>query len=480
MGTSPASYRDLREWIQRVKESGELRCINGADWNLEIGALTEVAARGPLAPAILFDHIKDYPVGYRVLVGTIESLKRAALTTNLPTDIKRNDFIAAWRERLNNPRLIPPRYMDRGPILENVFTGKDIDILKLPVPKWHELDGGRYVGTAHVVFTQDPDEGWVNMGVYRVMVHDRDRLALYISPGKHGRIHRQKSFDQGKPLKVAISFGQDPLLFLLASRALPWGLQELDHAGGIKGEPIEVIRGEFTGLPIPAAAEVAVEGEVMPDEFQEEGPFGEWTGYYASGERKEPVLRIKSLMHRNDPIITGSPPFRPQPGADSCSALIRAAFIWDSMDKAGVPDVRGVACYQNRFFTVVSIKQRYPGHARQAAVVANQCQTGAYLSRYVVVVDEDIDVTDINDVLWAMCTRVDPEKSIEIIRRCWSGPLDPIIPKGEKGLSSRALIDACRPYEWMGDFPPVSGASKDLKERVVKKYGSYLKKVTGG
>ena len=181
-------------------------------------------------------------------------------------------------------------------------------------------------------------------------------------------------------------------------------------------------------------------------------------------------------MHRNDPIITGSPPFRPQPGADNCSALIRAAFIWDSLDKAGVPDVRGVACYQNRFFTVVSIKQRYPGHAKQAAVIANQCQTGAYLSRYVVVVDEDIDVTDINDVLWAMCTRVDPEKSIEIIRRCWSGPLDPIIPRDEKGFSSRAIIDACRPYEWMKDFPPVSGASKELKQQVLEKYADSLKK----
>ncbi|MFQ5904515.1 MAG: UbiD family decarboxylase [Candidatus Binatia bacterium] len=468
-------YEDLRGWVQQVDEMGQLLRIDGADWNLEIGALAEVAGRGPKAPAILFDQIKDYPSGYRILVGMVESLKRAALTTNLPTEINRNEFIAAWKERLNNPTLIPPRYVDDGPILENVFTGKEIDILKLPVPKWHERDGGRYVGTAHVVITQDPDEGWINLGVYRVMVHERDRLALYISPGKHGRIHRQKSFDQGKPLKVVISFGQDPLLFLMAARAIPWGSQELDFAGGIKGKPIEVIRGEFTGLPIPAESEVAIEGEVMPEELQEEGPFGEWTGYYASGERKEPVLRVKSLMHRRDPIITGFPPLRPLPGADGCTSLIRAAFIWDSLDKAGVPDVRGVACYQNRFFTVVSIKQRYPGHARQAALVAGQCQTGAYLGRYVVVVDEDIDVADINDVLWTICTRTDPEKSIEIIRRCWSGPLDPIIPKGEKGLSSRAIIDACRPFEWSADFPPVSGASKELKQKVLEKYARFLK-----
>jgi UbiD family decarboxylase len=469
-------YTDLREWITEVDKMGELTRLDGVDWDLEIGALTEVAGRGTSCSALLFDNIKDYPKGYRVLVGMIESLKRAALTTNLPTDITRDGFIAAWKERLNHPALIPPRFVDSGPVMENVFTGNQIDVLKLPVPRWHDRDGGRYIGTAHVVITQDPDEGWINMGVYRVMVHDGDRLALYISPGKHARIHRQKNFDQGKPLKVAMAFGEDPLLFLLAARALPWGSQELDYAGGIKGFPIDVIRGEFTGLPIPAAAEIAIEGEVSPDELKEEGPFGEWTGYYASGERKEPVLKIKSFMHRNDPIITGAPPFRPQAGADNCPALLRAAFIMDSLEKAGVPDVRDVACHQNRFFTAVSIKQRYPGHAKQAAIIASQCQTGAYLSRYIVVVDEDIDVSDINDVLWAICTRVDPDKSIDIVRRCWSGPLDPIIPKAEKGFSSRAIIDACRPFEWMKDFPPVSGASKELKEKVLTKYGRAIKK----
>lgn len=469
------SYADLRDWIEQVDALGELSRIEGCDWNLEIGALAEVAGRGQNSSALLFDEIKGYPRGYRVLVGMVESLRRAALTTNLPTDITRNEFIAAWKERLNNPVLIPPEYVDDSPLFENVFTGNDVDVLRLPVPKWHAEDGGRYIGTAHVVVTQDPDEGWVNLGVYRTMVHDRDRLAVYISPGKHGRIHRQKSFDRNKPLKVAITFGQDPLLFLLASRQISWGEQELDYAGGIKGAPVEVIRGEFTGLPIPAGAEIAIEGEIMPDENRVEGPFGEWTGYYASGSREEPVVHVKSLMYRNDPILTGFPPYRPLPGADGCTALVRAAFIWDSMEKAGVPDVTGVACYQNRFLTAVSIKQRYPGHARQAALIASQNHTGAYLGRYVVVVDDDIDVADIDNVLWAMCTRSNPADSIEILRRTWSGPLDPIVPRGEKGFNSRALIDACRPFEWVQDFPPVSGASNDLKEKVLEKYGHYLK-----
>ena len=469
-------YTDLREWLEQVDAMGELRRIPGCDWNLEIGALAEVAGRGQDASALLFDNIKDYPEGHRVLVGMVESLKRAALTTNLPIDITRNEFIAAWKERLNNPTLIPPEYVDESPLYENVFTGKDIDVLKLPVPKWH--DEGRRPLHRHRPRGHDPGPGR-GLGEHGHLPHhgprEADRLAVYISPGKHGRIHRQKAFDRNKPLKVAISFGQDPLLFLLSSRQIPWGEQELDYAGGIKGAPVDVIRGEFTGLPIPAHAEIAIEGEIMPDETRDEGPFGEWPGYYASGSRQEPVVHVKSLMYRNNPILTGSPPFRPLPGADGCTSLIRAAFIWDSMEKAGVPDVTGVACYQNRFFTAVSIRQRYPGHAKQAAIIASQNHTGAYLGRYVVVVDDDIDVADLNDVLWAMCTRCNPADSIDILRRTWSGPLDPIIPRDQKGHNSRAIIDACRPYEWIKDFPPVSGASEELKEHVLEKYGEFLK-----
>ena len=166
--------------------------------------------------------------------------------------------------------------------------------------------------------------------------------------------------------------------------------------------------GKSTGLPIHANAEVVIEGEVLPDTHIKEGPYGEWTGYYASGERTEQVLRVNRLMYRDRPIITGAPSSRPPGGADD--GLIRSAFIWDYMEKAGVPDVRGVALYQGRFFSAISIKQRYPGHAKQAACIAAQCATGAYLGRYVVVVDDDIDVYDINDVLWALGTRSDPSE----------------------------------------------------------------------
>jgi 4-hydroxy-3-polyprenylbenzoate decarboxylase len=242
------------------------------------------------------------------------------------------------------------------------------------------------------------------------------------------------------------------------------------------GEPLEVIPGEITGLPIPARAEIVVEGEVPPPEVESrvEGPYREWPGYYSQEPQPIPVIRVKAVYHRNDPIITGAPPDRPTGRPDECFELIRAAYIRDQLEKAGVPDVKDVATYFHRFLTVVAIRQRYPGHARQAGLIASQCQAGAYLGRYVVVVDDDIDASDMNDVLWAMCTRVDPAQAVEIIRRAWSGPLDPAIHKDNKGFSSRMIVDACRPYEWLKDFPPAIEVSQEVKQAAMEKWKREL------
>ena len=150
--------------------------------------------------------------------------------------------------------------------------------------------------------------------------------------------------------------------------------------------------------------------------------------------------------------------------------FFRSALIWDQLEAAGVPDVRGVWACMSQFWTFVSIRQRYPGHARQAALVASQCLAGAYMSRFIVVFDDDINIFDINDVLWAIATRVDPEHSTEILRRCWSGPLDPIIPPERKGFNSKMIIDACRPFEWRDKFPHVGATDPSLYEEVGKKW----------
>jgi 4-hydroxy-3-polyprenylbenzoate decarboxylase len=471
---------DLREWLREVERLGELEKIDGVDWDLELAALAELAsekfgAHDRARPALLFDRISGYPEGRRVAANLVSSVSRLSLTLGMDPGLGEFDFIQQWRQRVKKISPIEPEFVADGPLFENRVEGVDIDLLAFPVPRWHELDGGRYIGTDDLVVTRDPEDGWVNVGTYRVMVHAKDRIGLHMSPGKHGRVHRDKYFAAGKPCPVAISFGHHPIFFLVASTDAPYGVSEYAYASGILGRPVKLVRGPLTGLPLPADAEIAIEGEVIPGETTVEGPFGEWTGYYASSQN-EPVIRVKAVYHRRDPILCGFPLLRPSSGDNLHSGLIRSALLWNALDDAGVPGVKGVWAHPaaGRFLTVVAIRQSYPGHAKQAAVIASQCRAGAYLGRYVVVVDDDVDITKSDEVLWAMGTRSDPSRSIEIIDRCWSGPLDPAIRREEKGYSSRALIDATRPYEWREKFPAVSGASPELRDKVRKKWTGFL------
>jgi 4-hydroxy-3-polyprenylbenzoate decarboxylase len=460
----------LRSWLKQADDLGELRTIDGADWDLEIGGVADIVTERGSSPAVLFDSIKNYPKGYRVLVNSLGSTKRLGLSLGMPQDLSALGFVSEWRKRSKALKHVPPIVVNEGPVLENIRRGKDVDLLAFPTPRWFELDGGRYIGTGSVNITHDPEEGWTNLGTARVMIHDENTVGFYIAPGRHGRIHRDKAFLRGEPFKVAISVGHDPLIFLAGALEVPYGVCEYDFIGGIRGEPVEVIKGEFTGLPIPASAEIVLEGECVAGNEKTEGPFGEWTGYYGSSARPEPIVKIHSVMYRNDPIILGY--------TRKWRAPLKAALVWDDLEAAGVPDIRGVWYHEAAgaayLFLVVSIKQRYPGHARQAGLVATECHAAAYLGRYTVVVDDDIDPTNLDEVLWAVCTRSDPAKDIEILRRCWSGPLDPIIPKDQKGFNSRAIIDATRPYEWLSSFPPVSRSSKELRERVLGKWGNKL------
>ena len=470
---------DLRTWLDDVRRLGQLTTVNNAHWNLELSTLTElINERSKTRPAIVFDNIKEYPAGYRVAVNLLSSLQRLALTLGIDPKLGPFDFVQRWRQQVKKIQPIEPRKVKNAPLFDNVQEGADIDLFKFPVPKWHELDGGRYIGTDDLVITRDPEEGWVNVGTYRIMIQGRDHMGLHMSPGKHGRVHRDKSHADGKPLPIAVSFGHHPINFLVASTDVPYRVNEYAYAGGITGYPHDIVAGPLTGLPIPADSEIAIEGEVAPNDFMPEGPFGEWTGYYASNQPAVPVIRVKAVYHRNDPILCGFPLLKPSSGDNLHFSLMLSALIWNALDEAGVPDVQAVWSHPSggRFMTVLAIKQRYPGHARQAALIASQCRSGAYLGRYVIVVDEDIDITNSEEVIWAISSRSEPVDSIQILRRCWSGPLDPRIPVGEKGFNSRAIIDATRPYEWRDKFPKSSGHSRELKDKVAGDWQAFLER----
>jgi 4-hydroxy-3-polyprenylbenzoate decarboxylase len=476
-------HADLREFIARAESAGEVVRIKGADWKLEMGALAEIVNHArPEPPAILFEEVPGYGKGMRLLSGATNSSKRLAIALGLPVPEHPLDVVRAYRERMKTHRPIPPKTAAKGPVLENVDRDGAVDVLKFPVPFLHEHDGGRYIGTDDLVIMRDPDADWVNCGTYRAMVQDRNHVSLWISPGKHGRQIRAKYFGAGKPCPVLISCGHDPLLFLAGGNELKFGLCEYDYAGGHRGEPYEIVPSELHGLPMPAHAEIVLEGEMVESIKAREGPFGEFTGYYASSPSEQPVVEVRRVYYRNDPILGIASPMRPPSDFSFSKCVMKAGMIWDEVERAGLSGVAGVWVHEfggARMFNVVAIKQAYPGHARQAGLLAAGCQSASYLGRFIVVVDEDVDPSDLFDVMWAICTRCDPASDIEFVRRAWSGPLDPLLDKASS-TNSRAIIDACRPFERLADFPRVARTSPELRRKVQEKFADLLARIGCG
>jgi len=472
-----ADYRDLRGWLERVESMGELVRVNGAHWDTEMGAITHMLtekSRGN-GPAILFDDIPGYPKGFRTMYGHFSSMRRVALTLGLPDQCQRKtDMVRNYYARMKTLTPLPPRYVKDGPILENVLEGDAVDVLKFPVPRHHEQDPARYIGTANCVITQDPDDGWFNLGTYRNQVYDGKTIGCQITEGKHGRIHRDKYFERGQSMKVVVLVGQDPLLFMLAASPLPAGISELDYAGGLRGQPIDVIRGPYTGFPIPSHAEIAIEAEAVPGKVLNEGPFGEWMGYYSDDTVPRPYLNVKTILFRNNPILTCAPQHKPVDETGLLKGIAGAAQIWRALEACDIPDVLGVWNHEAgpaTRFTVVQIKQRYPGHARNALHVAANCQGGAYAGKWTIVVDDDIDAGDLDQVLWAMCTRFDPVADIDLIHKAWASKRDPLYLPGN--FNNRILIDACIPYDKKldGTFPRVVDVSNELRVKMREKFG---------
>jgi UbiD family decarboxylase len=376
---------------------------------------------------------------------------------------------------------LPPVEVNSGPVMENVHTGDEIDLFEFPTPKWHKQDGGRYIGTGNLVIQKDPDEGWVNIGTYRVQVQDRNTATIYIGPSRHGNIIRKKYWEKGLPCPVVVVCGCDPLLWTAGSTPLPWGSCEFDYIGGLRNKPVEIIKGKFTGLPIPATAEIVLEGELLPPgmDDRQEGPFAEYTGYYASGARTEPGFRVKCLMHRNDPIILGNPPAIGK-YVNNSKRYVDAAILWNEMDKK-ISGVKGVWYFCEagaEGVVVISIKQLYAGHAKSAALFAAGAHTQSQACRWVIVVDDDIDPTSFSDILWVLGQRSDPEMGLDIIKGLSANPLNPMaspeMKKSGNHTHSRAILLACKPYEWIKEFPiSVKSKPEDL-EPLRKKWGKTL------
>ena len=479
--THRVQYEDLREWIVEADRLGELREVQGANWEEEIGLATEIVSHADDSPALLFDDVPGCPPGFRVLTNIFAG-RRRSLTLGFPDDMDKVALSDAFAEvYAPESSLIPPVFVDDGPVFANAMKGGDVDLLTFPTPVWHEGDGGRYMGTGSYNVTRDMDTGWLNLGCYRIMIHDKSSVTYNAAPGKHGRLHHEKYAARGEKMPVVMVIGGDPLTFVISGGEVPEGISEFDVVGGMRGKPLQLVRGPVTGLPFPANAEIVLEGYVHPETVVPEGPFGDWTGTYTEPGRVRPLTEVVAVYHRDDPIILG---FSPQSLPDEYSrlrAVTRSALVRKNIMAAGVPDVAAVWAHEvggSRMLLGVSIKQRYPGHAKQAGHIACQCHAGAYGGKWVIVVDDDVDVANLDDLLAAALTRADPATSIDFITNCWTSPADPRVHPDERAkgnlTNSRMIIDACMPFHWRDRVPGQVKPAPEAKRRAREKFGYLL------
>jgi 4-hydroxy-3-polyprenylbenzoate decarboxylase len=473
--------QDLREWLARVDQIGELvRVDKPVDRDEEMSAISYLVAKQEPSPAVLFERARGFdksPIGAQLLWNVLgPSVRRIALTLEEPADTPTVELIRRVKDKLK--RRIPPREVPRGkaPVYENTITGKKIDLNQLPIPRHWPLDGGRYAGTADAVITRDPDSGYLNVGTYRMMVQGKSQTGLYLSPGKDARLHITRAWQQGKSVQVAAAWGIDPLFMLVGSQTFAKNVSEYEFAGGIKGQPIPVVRGTTTDLLLPANAELVVEGVIRPDSVKAEGPFGEFPGYYGRPEAGCPLVDITAVHYRSNPILTNAL-MADYPSCEQSGffSVIRSAKIWDDLDKLGVPGIQGVYAHPAAAggfgMTVISMEQRYAGHAAQALALAAQVPGGAYYTKWIIAVDEDVDPTDTDQVIWAMASRCNPIDDIDILRNTWSTWLDPTQnPPENRPYGSKALINACKEHRHLPVFSKRTTLRKNIYDKVAGRW----------
>ena len=467
--------KDLREWISACEKEGELKRIKAqVDWNLELSHIAKLNEERK-GPALLFENVKDYTIP--VLTSALTSEKRLAITLGLEPGTSMCEMARWWMKVITEKGLIKPKEVPSGPVTEQVVEEEAIDLLRdFPVPYIYPKDGGRYIGTAVFLITKDLETGWVNLGTYRMMVHDRNHTGVQIIKGKHADMHLKQYEKAGKLMPAAAVIGCDPILFLCSSTLVPAQVSEYDVAGGLRGEPIEVFEGELTGLPLPAHAEIILEGFIDPKDLREEGPFGEYTGYY-SGKRGEEwpkqVLHVKRIYMRKDPIFWVTTVGKPVTDTHMIQSLNRTATLWTELETMRVPGIKSVFIppqTTGRFWAIISLKTMYPGHSIHAAMAAHATTTGHYGMKGVIVVDEDIKADDLDRVWWALSVRYDPYRSTEIIKRARSTPLDPALPIDARDISSKIIMDATIPYEWERK-PEEIFLDEEMAKRVRERWG---------
>jgi UbiD family decarboxylase len=466
-------YKDLREFLVKLEACGKLHRIRAAvdkDW--EIAAVSRIAFQSipeHRRPALMFENVKgfDAPVVLGVN-GASRSIYCMALECELA------EVQQKWGEAELRP--IPPVLVKSGPVQENIFKGGEADITRLPTPTWTVgQDPAPYL-TAGCVITKDPDSGVRNVGTYRVEVKGPRKLGLFINYLQGGREHVEKNNRAGKPTPVAIVMGTDPVVGLVSVSRVQQDMDELAVAGALRGEAVPVVRCQTVDLEVPATAEVVIEGVIRANELEDEGPFGEYTGYMGPPAMSY-VVDVTCITHRDKPIIQAFLSQMP-PSESSCIRSIgREATLLKHLKEDLRLPVRDVHLMEHSgaaAYLVVSIRKTHPVQPRTVMFAA--WGYAPQFGKFTVVVDEDIDVRDPDDVNWALSFCVQPESDAFIMSGTAAVSLDPSQAAAEvrqesstRRLSSKIGIDATRKHK----YPPMALPPREHLERVRADWSKY-------
>jgi UbiD family decarboxylase len=386
---------------------------------------------------LLFENVNNFAIP--VLGGLLSTRHRVLLALGVAKD-DYETYMGKFLNAMEN--LIPPKLVSSGACKEVIRLGDEIDMARLPVPTLSAKDSGPFI-TAGVVISRDPETRKSNTSIYRLQVHGPKRLGI-----KAQQLSRQqsKAENKGERFPVAIAIGTDPVLYMATQWDAPYGVDEMALAGALRGAPVEVVKAETVDLEVPASAEIIIEGYVVPKVREPEGPFGEVAGYY-SPRYPKPVVEITAITHRKNPIFQTALTGMPTTENHTLKQLpIEAAYYSDLKKKfPGVTAVHFPAAGAVSLIVVVAMKQTYQYEARN--VIATMF--GSRRNKFVIVVDTDVDVFDMEKVLWAVATRCRMDQDLIVFPRLSTTTIDPTAEQLEGTSSFWAAglgIDATLPF----------------------------------
>lgn len=454
-------FKDLRQYLRYLEDEGMLKRVSkevDRDW--EVAALCrEVFLRydAENRPALLFEQVQGFtsPIAAGVIGGS--SRIYAAALGIAPEDMGRK-VGKRWADAIANR--VPVTMVSDGPVKEHILTGDDIDVFQYPHPLWTVEHDPGYFLTAPCVISRHPVTGVRNMGCYRCQLKEKDKMGIHFAGDyRHIPAHVQANNELNQPTPVAIVIGADPTIPLTAVSGLPRGVDELEVAGALRGESLEMVRCETIDLEVPATAEIVIEGEIPPHYEEPEGPFGEYHGYMGP-HTVSPIVNITAITCRHDPIYHAYVSQMPPSESSLMRSFGRESGIYSHLkDQLLLPvkDVHVTESSGATTYMIISVDRLYPGQFWQ--LVWGAWSVDPSLGKFTIVVNGDIDIRDPFQVEWAMSWRVRPDKDVHIVNNTIAAAQDPsLVPNGTpkedpgRALAAKLVIDATKHHA----FPPAS------------------------